>query len=461
MYSFLIFNKKERGFDLSFLLKKINMLKKTILFILIVIYLIAALLGYQIGWSVIQYDELRLLQFPLALYALSVLIFTKKIKCSIFTQITFLLIGLLTAIQIRTYSIFQFQEIWSGIALLFIFSVLTYELKNIENIEHGLVFIVVSASIPCLFICISITNFIFYKQWFDWQFNSGTIRIYDSVIVPIFFFLIFLKNKKYPYFHYFYPFAIFFFALAWFFDGARSALLAVMTGLLIFFIYSRENRKLILQSCIYIFLAFLVYKTTIYFADKNTMTVIRVGTSMRSEMWSFVFEQWKEKPWSGVGGGYLSEIQYKYGHHIHNLYLRLIFEWGIVGCIFLVWMIYQVIKLFRDKNALPIAKAGVVAILVDAMFSGSMVYPASQMACILFLAFAFSQRQQSKEYLKYPYRLTKLLIALWGVVFIYITIVYLGQDIMCWGCGSYDGRMAPNFWFYGAAEHLIPASQIP
>ncbi len=242
---------------------------------------------------------------------------------------------------------------------------------------------------------------------------------------------------------------------------SRSALLAVMTGLLIFFIYSRENRKLILQSCIYIFLAFLVYKTTIYFADKNTMTVIRVGTSMRSEMWSFVFEQWKEKPWSGVGGGYLSEIQYKYGHHIHNLYLRLIFEWGIVGCIFLVWMIYQVIKLFRDKNALPIAKAGVVAILVDAMFSGSMVYPASQMACILFLAFAFSQRQQSKEYLKYPYRLTKLLIALWGVVFIYITIVYLAQDIMCWGCGSYDGRMAPNFWFYGAAEHLIPASQIP
>ncbi|AMM27502.1 O-antigen ligase family protein [Acinetobacter pittii] len=437
------------------------MLVKNITSLGVVIYLITALSGYQIGWSFVQYDELRLLQFPLALYALSVLIFTKKIEYSIFTQITFLLIGLLTAIQITTYSIFQFQEIWSGIALLFIFSVLTYELKNIENIEHGLVFIVVSAFIPCLFICISITNFIFYKQWFDWQFNSGTIRIYDSVIVPIFFFLIFLKNKKYPYFHYFYPFAIFFFALAWFFDGARSALLAVMTGLLIFFIYSRENRKLILQSCIYIFLAFLVYKTTIYFADKNTMTVIRVGTSMRSEMWSFVFEQWKEKPWSGVGGGYLSEIQYKYGHHIHNLYLRLIFEWGIVGCIFLVWMIYQVIKLFRDKNALPIAKAGVVAILVDAMFSGSMVYPASQMACILFLAFAFSQRQQSKEYLKYPYRLTKLLIALWGVVFIYITIVYLAQDIMCWGCGSYDGRMAPNFWFYGAAEHLIPASQIP
>ncbi|EXS34614.1 O-antigen ligase family protein [Acinetobacter sp. 826659] len=437
------------------------MLKKTILFILIVIYLVAALLGYQIGWSVIQYDELRLLQFPLALCALLILVFTKQIEYSNFTQITFFLIGVLTAIQITTYSIFQFQELWSAIALLFIFSALAYDLKNVKNIEHSLALVVFSAFIPSLFIFVSITNFIFYKQWFDWQFNSGTIRIYDSVIVPIFFFLIFLKNKNYPYFHYFYPFASFFFALAWFFDGARSALLAVATGLLFFFIYSLENRKLILQSCIYIFLAFLVYKTTLYFADKNTMSVIRAGTSMRAEMWTFVFEQWKEKPWSGVGGGYLSKIQYKYGHHIHNLYLRLIFEWGIVGCIFLVWMIYQVIKLFRDKNTLPIAKAGVVAILVDAMFSGSMVYPASQMVCILFLAFAFSQRQQSKEYLKYPYRLAKLLIALWGAVFIYITIVYLGQDIMCWGCGSYDGRMVPNFWFYGAAEHLIPASQIP
>ncbi len=54
------------------------MLKKTILFMLIVIYLVAALLGYQIGCSVFQYDELRLLQFPLALCALLVLIFTKK-----------------------------------------------------------------------------------------------------------------------------------------------------------------------------------------------------------------------------------------------------------------------------------------------------------------------------------------------------------------------------------------------
>ncbi|MCV9897907.1 UNVERIFIED_CONTAM: O-antigen ligase domain-containing protein, partial [Cronobacter sakazakii] len=46
----------------------------------------------------------------------------------------------------------------------------------------------------------------------------------------------------------------------------------------------------------------------------------------------------------------LSKIQYAYGHHIHNLYLRLIFEWGIIGLIFCIWMLTQLIGLFKDKT---------------------------------------------------------------------------------------------------------------
>lgn len=75
------------------------MLKKNILFLVVVIYLITALLGYQIGWSVFQYDELRLLQFPLALCALFILIFAKKLEYSIYTQINFFIIGVLILTQ--------------------------------------------------------------------------------------------------------------------------------------------------------------------------------------------------------------------------------------------------------------------------------------------------------------------------------------------------------------------------
>jgi len=436
------------------------MLKKNIILLLIAIYLIMALMGYQIGWSSSRYDELRLLQFPLALYALSSLIFTKKIEYSICTKITFFTIGILISIQQINWNIFQFQELWSAIVLLFILSILVFELKGKTYLQHIITLIIVSTLIPCLFIFISIINFIFYKQWFDWQFNSGTIRIYDSAIVPLFFLLIFLKNSKYPYIDYFYPIVIFFFCLAWFFDGARSALFAIITGLLIFFLLSKGNRRLVLKTFLYMFSAFIVYKSTVYFADKNTMTVMRSGTSLRAEMWHFVFEQWTQHPFTGVGGGYLSKIQYKYGHHIHNLYLRLIFEWGIVGCIFLVWIIYQVIRLFLDKNVLLIAKAGVVAVLVDAMFSGSMIYPTSQIACIFFIAFAFSQRKLSSSS-QFSFFSTKVLISLWGALFLYITIMYLGQDLLCWGCSSYVGRMAPNFWEYGGTEHLISATYIP
>lgn len=190
------------------------MLVKNITSFGVVIYLITALSGYQIGWSFVQYDELRLLQLPLALCALIILIFVKRIDCSIYTQINFFIIGVLILTQQINWEIFEFQELWSAIALLFIFSALTYELRNIKNIEHGIALVVVTAIIPCLFILISIFNFIIHQQWFDWQFNSGTIRIYDSVIVPLFFFLINLKNKKYPLYLLFLPYSNFLFCFS-------------------------------------------------------------------------------------------------------------------------------------------------------------------------------------------------------------------------------------------------------
>ncbi|MFX9822141.1 O-antigen ligase domain-containing protein, partial [Acinetobacter baumannii] len=82
------------------------MLVKNITSFGVVIYLITALLGYRIGWSVFQYDELRLLQFPLALCALLILLLTKEIKFSIFTQITFFIIGVFILIQHINWGIF-------------------------------------------------------------------------------------------------------------------------------------------------------------------------------------------------------------------------------------------------------------------------------------------------------------------------------------------------------------------
>ncbi|MER8281084.1 O-antigen ligase domain-containing protein, partial [Acinetobacter baumannii] len=85
-------------------------------------------------------------------------------------------------------------------------------------------------------------------------------------------------------------------------------------------------------------------------------------------------------------------------------------EWGIIGLIFCIWMLTQLIGLFKDKTVSLILKVGVIAVLVDAMFSGSMVYPASQIACVLFIAFTFSHRELTSSS-QYSSRSTKILIA--------------------------------------------------
>lgn len=427
----------------------------------VTLYLVSALLGYQIGWSVFQYDELRLLQFPIALLSLIFLIFSKEIFFSLYTCITFFLIGLCILIRLINYDIFQLQELFSAITLTLVFMSLIVALKDSFYTLSNFALIIGAASIPCLFIFISIFNFINEKQWFDWQFNSGSIRIYDSVIVPLFFFLILLKNKNYPYSQYFYPIIVFLFSLAWLFDGARSALLSVFVGLAILFVFSKIERRLVILTLLYMFFAFLLYKWTYSFVDR-TPTVLRAGTSLRAEMWFYMFEQWKLDPIWGVGGGHLSKIQYPYGHHIHNFYLRLIFEWGGIGLLFLLWMFYQIFLLLKDQSVHMLLKAGIVAILVDAMFSGNMVYPLSQIACILFVAFAFSQRSiiQYQEISSYKILSTKILIIFFSILFLYLSYSFFLQDLTCWNCGSNIGRMAPNFWFHGGAEHLVPYDQI-
>lgn len=429
--------------------------------LVVTLYLIFGFLGCQIGWSSNQYDELRLLQFPLAALSLYILILSPKLYWSFQTQFGFLVVGVSILIGLSSYDVFQLQELISALALVFILAALTVTLKEKVYRYNGIFLIVTAASIPCLFIFISIFNFINEKQWFDWQFNSGSIRIYDSVIVPLFFFLILLKNKNYPYSQYFYPMIVFLFSLAWLFDGARSALLSVFVGLAILFVFSKIERRLVILTLLYMFFAFLLYKWTYSFVDR-TPTVLRAGTSLRAEMWFYMFEKWKLDPIWGVGGGHLSKIQYPYGHHIHNFYLRLIFEWGGIGLLFLLWMFYQIFLLLKDQSVYMVLKAGIVAILVDAMFSGNMVYPLSQIACILFVAFAFSQRSiiQYQEISSYKILRTKILIIFLGILFLYLSYSFFLQDLTCWGCASNIGRMAPNFWFHGGAEHLVPYDQI-
>ena len=110
---------------------------------------------------------------------------------------------------------------------------------------------------------------------------------------------------------------------------------------------------------------------------------------------------------------------------------------------------------------LKLARMGICAVAVDAFFSGNLVYPASQISIVLLLGLAFSQYKSDLQVARQTKYLSKFVILLWFGLFMYILGNYFLQDLLCWQCGSNAELMAPGFWYYGKAEHLIHHSLIP
>lgn len=166
-----------------------------------------------------------------------------------------------------------------------------------------------------------------------------------------------------------------------------------------------------------------------------------------------MFQEWLKQPISGIGGGYLAKIDYKIAHHSHNVVFRLIFEWGAIGILLLIWLTAKLKELFYS-NVNIVLKLSVVGILIDSFFSGFFVYPVSQVMGVIILAIAFSH-MGVKEKLNFKFGLyTKILILIWISLFSYISIHYFYSDLICFDCSSETGSSWPFFWQYGNSSHL-------
>lgn len=438
------------------------------MFLFLVFFLGFFLLGYKLGWSVFQYDELRLLQLFITSIIFIIIIFKFKLNLSLKNICFFLLFFLILFFQLYEFSVYQYQDLMLLIIIVMIPFYLGLELKQYNKLQflnHSLLFLVICSVFPVLFITLSINDLFRDGIWYSWQMNAGNIRIYNSVVVPIIFLVIYLKSINYKYISYIYPLIVFLLTLGLWFDGARAALLSILMGLAVIFIFSKQYRKLVLGTGAVILFSFAVCNFTYYFYNQiygvyKSLNVIRTSTSGRWELWNYVYPKWVEEPWKGVGGNFLATTNYPL-NHLHNFYLKLIFEWGILGFIFLCWISYQLKKVLTSNDVHIALKAGICAIAVDAFFSGNLVYPASQISIVLLLGLAFSQYKSNFEVTKKTKYLSRIIILLWFGLYIYILGNYFLQDLLCFQCGSHAELMAPGFWYYGKAEHLIHHSFIP
>lgn len=433
--------------------------------VLAILYLIFFLLGFNLNWISNPYDEYRLLQIYLTIIIGMMTLFKLKEQKKIVNNDHLFLILLLIVLAKNLYfqNIYVVYDLIMWMNLIILFIGLRGSIECYKNNEKLFVLLVFASIVPCFFIILSIIQLLQSGVFYAWQMNAGSIRIYDSVIVPIFWIAVYLHEKN-KYINKFYPVICFFIALALLVDGARSAIISLIIPLILLFLLDSNYKKLTVKTIIFFGLALLAYQLTFYFYNQIyhkevSLSISRYSSSYRSDIWLYMFEQWKLNPFWGVGGGYLAQVQYPYGHHMHNAYLRLIFEWGFIGLVGLIWILNKMYSLMKS-NVNVALKMGVLAILIDAMFSGNFIYPASQVACALFLALAFSQQDQMKfennefQNTTQQYLNTKTLYIACYLFFVVIVFVYLRYDMLCFGCSSDEGRAAPFFWEHGASQML-------
>lgn len=457
-----IYQKLVQHLNLNDCIKRVPLIG-TLFFGVIILYIfiffIAIFLcGLHLHWLSNLYDESRLLQILLIFFIAIFNVFSlKKIKLKKNDIIFFLIIiNFCLFLILVNMNVFQAYDLimWIIVFIGLFFIVNTY--SDNESDKNKIAILVLISILPCLFLPFTIYEFIVNDVNYDWQINSSSIRIYDSVIVPIFWLAIYLKINDNKIINKLYPVMCILIALALLMDSARSALISIIFPLLLLFIFDFQQRKLTINTIFYIFIAFIIYKS-IYFlhdcflGEESSLSIARLSTSYRIEIWDFMYHKWLEKPVFGVGGGYLAEHNFKYGHHMHNVYLRLIFEWGILGLVILLWAFHKVFLLFKSDVPM-VLKMGVFAVLIDAGFSGSFIYPASQFSVVLLLGVAYSLNKSNT--LENNVNNSKYLIGLWLIVLIYLVINFVGLDLICWSCSSIDGRAAPFFWEHGASKGL-------
>ncbi len=436
-----------------------------ILLSFMLIQIVLFFLGIGYGWSVFQYDELRLLQLLLGFLGFFYLLFNKKINLSHMSILCFFLIFLILIFNYKIFNIYNKQDLVLFISSFFILLSLKYLFQENNFNDKYIYILVISAIIPALFIFLSIFNLFDQRHWFDWQLNSGSVRIYDSALVPIYYFVLYLGSTNNRFNNSFFSLFIIMIGLALFFDGARSALLSCILPLVMVFIFSNKHRMLVIKIIGYMLFSFAVYYGTFWFFSlvnerEIWLSIEKYSSSSRFDIWYLVFLEWLKTPFIGIGGGGLAEFQSVVPNHLHNFYLKLIFEWGVIGVVLFIWIIYKNFKFIFGANDW-ILKAGILGIAIDALFSGNLIYPGSLLTCLMYLAFAFSKENSSICIEVFSQKKSKFLVLLFGALFGYILFTEFHKDLICWGCGSYDSVEAPGFWYYGAAKQLIPADQIP
>lgn len=149
---------------------------------------------------------------------------------------------------------------------------------------------------------------------------------------------------------------------------SRGAYLAVVIAFFIEYIFNKDNKtkkisffKNSIKILFLIFAVFLIFKI---FSDNMIVryiiarfdTAFSDGGSGRVVLWKKAFEIFSEKPFFGVG---INKLHTYLGNvHVHNTYLQVLGETGLIG--FIIYMIFMSSILEKSINIAKIKRENIV-----------------------------------------------------------------------------------------------------
>lgn len=339
------------------------------------------------------------------------------------------------------------------------------------------------------YFCTGLVQTIDGKTGYNWHQSFANIRMLDDALLPCLFLLwqrpAWLAKDTFnnPLLNKGMTAAIYLISTSYililWYDGSRAALISIEIGLGLVAIFRRDywsNFRLPLLTLFGAGFLFLLLKHSIlpnFFARP----ILRTGGSGREELWIKTLQLWQENPILGVGGNnFVTSQPWLLNGHPHNLYLQWLSEWGIAGLLTILLLIPLATIIFHHRLKMPVFALGaVIAVGVNALLSGALVYPLSQMLGLWSLAWLVSLlpthpfNSNVTTSANHPVKMASTARSLTArslplhamlkvitVIAILTMLIVHGRDITCSNCMSIDNDNAPRFWQYGRALHLVP-----
>ncbi len=450
------------------------------------LFALLAFSGVSSFWVQLPYDEWRLIQMVLLLLLGLYAIFSPRSLHSLWPQKPplYLQAGLLAILVLVILSITQAAHPARAISDAALYTLLAASIwaqaKLLKQSPHWASPIAATLAIAPLltvfFLLLSIATALSNHEITLWHQSFSNIRMFDDALLPCLFLLwqrpAWLghqpnKSRRFNHAVTALVYAIStLYLMAFWMDGARAGLLAIVLGLGLLALIRRDQwLQLRLPICALIGSGLLYALLLQMLPPEFYNSVARTDSSLRNVLWLKAYELWQAHPLLGVGGdNFVYALPWVLNAHPHNLPLQLISEWGLAGLLVLVLLIPLSLRIIRHRQTLPaFAIAAVAAVAVDAMLSGVLVYPLSQMLGLWSVAWLISalpsqtltkQSAAAKLSIRSHFKTWQLSFKIMTLCAVVALLCIHGLDLLCLDCTSVDQDNAPRFWQFGRALHL-------